>query len=51
MNVLDEILEEPELSLENHNLVNFSLIFWDARRDSDGKTYQGVMRFRAVTDR
>ncbi len=51
MNVLDEILEEPDLSLENHNLVNFSLVFWDARRDSDGKTYQGLMRFRAVTER
>ena len=50
MAVLDRLLDGAALTLQDHALVNFSLVFWDARRDRDGETYHGVMRFRAVTE-
>ena len=50
MTILDGLLDGAALVLKDHALVNFSLVFWDARRDRDGETYHGLMRFRAVTE-
>ena len=50
MTILDGLLDGAALALQDHSLVNFSLVFWDARRDRDGETYHGLMRFRAVTE-
>ncbi|MEM7425189.1 MAG: DUF3168 domain-containing protein [Pseudomonadota bacterium] len=50
MTALDQLLDGAAIPLQDHVLVNLSLVFWDARRDRDGETYHGVMRFRAVTE-
>ncbi len=42
-------LHEAGLSLSGHDLVNISFVFADVFRRLDGEIYQGVARFRAVT--
>jgi hypothetical protein len=43
-------LDEAELSLDDNRLINLRHQFSDLRRDPDGETYHGVLRFRAVTE-
>jgi hypothetical protein len=43
-------LHEAKLALEGHSLVNLRHRSTDVRRDGDGETFHGVMRFRAVTE-
>ena len=43
-------LDEADLSLEDNRLINLRHQFSDLRRDPDGETYHGVLRFRAVTE-
>lgn len=50
MHGIEAALDGAALTLSKHNLINLRLVFWDARRDPDGKTYHAVMRFRAVTE-
>ncbi len=45
-----DALHEAALTLDGHHLVNLRFEFADARRDPDGFTYHGVVRFRAVTE-
>lgn len=43
-------LHDNSLTLVGHRLVNLRHEFSDARRDTDGETYHGTARFRAVTE-
>lgn len=50
MGVVRGVLNDAALSLSGHRLVNLRHEFGEARRDPDGETYHGLMRFRAVTE-
>lgn len=43
-------LHDTALTLRDHRLVNLRHEFTDARRESDGDTVHGIVRFRAVTE-
>lgn len=43
-------LHDQPLSLTGHRLINLRHEFSDARRDADGETVHGAVRFRAVTE-
>jgi hypothetical protein len=43
-------LHDATLSLDGHALVNLRFETAEARRDPDGITFHGVLRFRAVTE-
>jgi len=43
-------LHDQTLIISGNRLVNFRHEFSDARREPDGETYHGVVRFRAVTE-
>jgi hypothetical protein len=45
-----EALDDAELTLDDNRLINLMHQYSDLRRDTDGRTYHGVMRFRAVTE-
>ncbi|MFQ5563874.1 MAG: DUF3168 domain-containing protein [Parvularculaceae bacterium] len=45
-----DALHEAAFTIEGHRLVNIRFVFADSFRRADGETYQGVMRFRAVTE-
>lgn len=52
-----EIMEAVRLALHDkplvvggHRLVNLRHEFSEARRDADGETYHGIVRYRAVTE-
>jgi hypothetical protein len=42
-------LHDQPLALIDHDLVNLRHEFSEARRDPDGDTYHGIVRYRAVT--
>lgn len=46
-----DALHEAALTLTGHDLVNIRFVFADAFRRLDGEIYQGVARFRAVTQK
>jgi Protein of unknown function (DUF3168) len=50
MEAVDAVLDDAALALDGHALVNLRFETADARRDADGITWHGVMRFRAVTE-
>lgn len=43
-------LDDAPLGLSGHRLVNFRFSIADIRRESDGRTYHALVRFRAVTE-
>lgn len=43
-------LHDQNLNLTGHRLINLRHEFSEARRDSDGETFHGIARFRAVTE-
>jgi hypothetical protein len=45
-----EALHGQALTLDGHRLINLRHETSEARRSSDGETYQGTARFRAVTE-
>ncbi len=47
--VLEALIDAP-LSLENHHLANLRFVVADVRRESDGRTYHGIVRLRALTE-
>ena len=49
MGAVYDALHDGELTLVGHRLVNIRFVFADTLRRTDGETYEGVMRFRAVT--
>jgi hypothetical protein len=46
-----DALHDASMTLAGHALVNIRFVFGDAFRRVDGETYQGVARFRAVTQK
>ncbi|MEM8935287.1 MAG: DUF3168 domain-containing protein [Pseudomonadota bacterium] len=44
-----DALHDAAFSVTGHSLVNIRFVFGDAFRRQNGTTYQGVARFRAVT--
>jgi hypothetical protein len=45
-----QALDDVPLALAGHHLVNLRFALADVRRESDGRTYHAVVRFRAVTE-
>lgn len=43
-------LHDQALAVGGHRLVNLRHEFSEARRDADGETYHGIVRYRAVTE-
>ncbi|HKJ60662.1 MAG TPA: DUF3168 domain-containing protein [Hyphomicrobiales bacterium] len=43
-------LDDAELTLDGNRLINLTHQYSDLKRDEDGETWHGVMRFRAVTE-
>jgi Protein of unknown function (DUF3168) len=50
MGLLEAILHNAALDLDGHRLVNLRHELSSARREADGETYRGIIRFRAVTE-
>jgi hypothetical protein len=44
------VLDGALLSLEAHRLINLRHQYSELKRDEDGETHHGVLRFRAVTE-
>jgi hypothetical protein len=47
---IEDALHDAALTLSGHALVNLRFTFADVRRDPDGITWHGALRFRAVTE-
>lgn len=47
--VLEALIDAP-LTLAGHRLANLRFIVTDVRRESDGRTYHGLVRLRALTE-
>ncbi len=45
-----EIMASASLSMSNHGLVNLVYEFSEIRRDPDGETLHGLVRYRIVTE-
>jgi Protein of unknown function (DUF3168) len=43
-------LHDQPLAVTGHRLINLRRELSDIRRESDGETYHGIVRFRAVTE-
>lgn len=43
-------LDDAPLDVEGQRLVNFRFSIADIRRESDGRTYHALVRFRAITE-
>ncbi len=50
MGALRDALHDRPLAVTGHRLVNLRHEFSDARRETDGETYHGIVRLRAVTE-
>ena len=50
MSAVRTALHDASLTLSGYALVNLRHELSEARRDGDGETYHGLMRFRAVTE-
>jgi hypothetical protein len=50
MDTLCARLHDAALALTEHRLVNLRHESSDVRRDGDGETFHGIVRFRAVTE-
>lgn len=44
------VLHDAALTIEGHALVNLRFLDADTRREADGTTWRGTIRFRAVTE-
>ena len=45
-----QALDDAPLNLAGHHLVNLRFSLADVRRESDGRTYHAIVRFRAMTE-
>lgn len=50
MDAIRAALHDQPLDVDGHRLVNLRAEFSDSRRDPDGETTHGTVRFRAVTE-
>ncbi|MEE9589689.1 MAG: DUF3168 domain-containing protein [Hyphomicrobiaceae bacterium] len=47
---LRDALNNAALGVTNHHLINIRYEFSDTRRDPEGETFHGIVRYRAVTE-
>ena len=45
-----QALDDANLTLDQHRLINLRFALADVRREADGRTYHALVRFRAVTE-
>jgi len=45
-----DALHDQALALTGHRLINLRHEYSEVRRDNDGETFHGIVRFRAVTE-
>jgi hypothetical protein len=45
-----QALDDADLTLADHRLINLRFALADVRREADGRTYHALVRFRAVTE-
>jgi hypothetical protein len=45
-----QALDDADLTLDAHRLINLRFAHADVRREPDGRTYHALVRFRAVTE-
>jgi Protein of unknown function (DUF3168) len=45
-----QALDDADLTLDQHRLINLRFALADVRREADGRTYHALVRFRAVTE-
>lgn len=50
LGAMTAVLDAAPLALAGHDLVNLAVERTEARRESDGRTWRGLMRVRAVTE-
>ncbi len=50
MDAMADKLHDADLPVAGHRLVNFRHELSEARRENDGETYHGIVRYRAVTE-
>jgi hypothetical protein len=50
MGAVNAALHDASLMLEGHELVNLRFLDGTTRREADGMTWRGTIRFRAVTE-
>ncbi|WP_421863764.1 DUF3168 domain-containing protein [Parvibaculum sp.] len=50
MGAVNAALHDASLTLEGHELVNLRFLDGTTRREADGITWRGTIRFRAVTE-
>lgn len=50
VNCIRQVLDQSPLTVTGHHLVNMRFELSEARRESDGETYHGIVRYRAVTE-
>lgn len=50
MTAVRDALHDQPLPLDGHRLVNLRHELSEARREPDGETYHGIVRFRAATE-
>ena len=48
--VLRSSLHDNALTVDGHRLINLRHEFSESRREPDGETYHGIVRYRAVTE-
>jgi len=48
---VDDALDDKDLILQDHTLINLHVVFWSALRDLEGDAYHGIIRLRAVTEK
>lgn len=47
---VETALDQQALAVDGHRLISLRHEFSDVRREDDGETWRGVLRFRAVTE-
>lgn len=50
LGAMTAVLDHGDLALTGHHLVNLRVERTEARRESDARTWRGLMRLRAVTE-
>lgn len=50
MDAMETTLHDQNLVVAGHTLVNLRHELSEARRENDGETYHGIVRYRAVTE-
>ena len=49
-NRIEAVLDNADLALTDHHLVNLRLIFWNVARQKNDKTFGATLRLRAATE-